>query len=329
MSIVTLAAILFKHVGMLIAGAFVLLTLSPVQELNFQRQSTSNRLFLILFFGAFGVLGTYSGNAIFNSIANLRAMAVIPAGLFGGPIVGLGAGLIAGGHRFFIDPWGFSTIACALATVVEGIGAGLIHHYYKEKSMDWRLAMICTLIGECLHMGFVLLFSRPFEEAVELVKVIAFPMIACNMLGAALFIHVIKTLYEFRERKESVQAQRIFDIANNTVRYLRDGLNMDSARASAMIIRQRMEVVAVAITDTTNVLSHVGLGDDHHLAGKSIRTASTRQVLEKGVPIFLKKKSQIGCMHHACPFYSAIIVPLKKETGLSEPLNSTAAKKKS
>lgn len=158
MSIASLAAILFKHMGLLIAGAFILLTFSPVQELNFRRQSLANRIFLIIFFGSFGILGTYSGNAIFNSIANLRAMAIIPAGLFGGPIVGLGAGLIAGGHRFFIDPWGFSALACSLATILEGVGAGMIHYYFKDRSMDGRFVLLCTLVGESMHMGFVLLF---------------------------------------------------------------------------------------------------------------------------------------------------------------------------
>ncbi len=328
MSITQLATLLFQHVGLLIAGAFILLTLSPVQELNFRQQSVINRIFLVLFFGFFGVLGTYSGNAIFDSIANLRAMAVIPAGLFGGPIVGFGAGIIAGGHRFFIDPWGFSSVSCAVATIIEGVGAGYIHHYYKEKSMDWRFVLLITFIGEFLHMGLVLLFSRPFDQAAELVKVIAFPMIAGNMLGAALFIHILKTLYEFRERKESVQAQRIFDIANSTVRHLRDGLNMESAQATARIIQQRMDVVAVAITDTANVLAHVGLGDDHHLPGKPLRTESTRQVIDKGIPIFHKKKSLIGCNHPSCPFYSAIIVPLRKGTKIVGTLKFYGTKEK-
>ena len=51
-------------------------------------------------FGIFGILGTYTGNYVFHSYANLRAMGVITAGLFGGPVVGIGAGLIAGGHRY-------------------------------------------------------------------------------------------------------------------------------------------------------------------------------------------------------------------------------------
>jgi two-component system sensor histidine kinase LytS len=312
MTITLLITVLLKHVGLLVGGAFVLLTLSPVQELNFQKNSIYNRLFLIIFFGLFGILGSYSGNAIFHSIANLRAMAVITAGLFGGPVVGFGAGLIAGGHRFVIDPWGFSAVACSLATIMEGLFAGCMHLRYKERSLDWSKGMLLAFIGEMCHMGLVLLFSRPFDQAVELVRVIALPMIIGNMLGAGLFIHIIKSLQEFREKKDSTQAQKIFDIANHTVRYLRGGLDMTTALATAKILHQRLPVVAVAITDTTQVLAHVGTGDDHHLAGKDIKTRSTREVIATGKPIFLRSHSQIGCTNQNCPFCSAIIVPLKK-----------------
>ncbi len=202
-------------------------------------------------------------------------MAVVTAGLFGGPLVGFGAGLIAGGHRFIIDPWGFIAVACSLATIFEGLFAGYMHLRYKERSLDWSKGMILAFIGEVFHMSLVLLFSRPFDQAVALVQVIALPMLIGNTLGAGLFIHVIKSLQDFREKKDSTQAHKIFDIANNTVRYLRGGLNKKTALATADIIHQRLPVAAVAITDTTQVLAHVGAGDDHHLAGKPIRTQST------------------------------------------------------
>ncbi|MFT5697674.1 MAG: two-component system sensor histidine kinase LytS [Desulforhopalus sp.] len=312
MTITALITVLLKHVGLLVAGAFVLLTISPVQDLNFKKNSIYNTLFLIVFFGLFGILGTYSGNAIFHSIANLRAMAVITAGLFGGPVVGFGAGLIAGGHRFIIDPWGFSAVACSLATIIEGLLAGYMHLRFKERSLDWSMGMMLAFIGELLHMSLVLLFSRPFDQAVELVQVIALPMLIGNTLGAGLFIHVIKSLQEFREKKDSTHTQKIFDIVSNTVRYLRGGLNMDTALATAKIIHDRLPLAAVAITDTAQVLAHVGEGHDHHLAGKAIRTQSTRDVIATGKPIFLRHQSKIGCNHSDCPFYSAIIVPLKK-----------------
>ena len=66
------------------------------------------------------------------------------------------------------------------------------------------------------------------------------------------------------------------------------------------------------MTDTKQVLAHVGAGRDHHLPGHPLVTTATQKVLETGEPIFLKERDQIGCSDPKCPFTAAIIVPLKK-----------------
>ena len=312
MPIIDLLAILLKHVGLLVAGAFVLLTITPVQNMNFQKTGLSNRLSMILFFGLLGILGTYSGNEIFDSYANLRAMAIITAGLFGGPAVGIGAGFIAGAHRFIIDPWGFSALACALATFLEGAAAGYVGYRLKERSMQWQVALALALVGECMHMGMVLLLSRPFDEALALVQVIMLPMVVGNSIGVVLFVHVINSIQAFRQRKASDHTSQIFDITNNTVIHLRTGFNAESATAIASIIHERLPVAAVSVTDATMVLAHVGEGADHHLPGEPIVTTATQNVIATATPIFLKEKRLIGCSCPTCPFTSAIVMPLRK-----------------
>ncbi|PMY00973.1 sensor histidine kinase, partial [Pseudomonas sp. MPR-R5A] len=85
--------------------------------------------------------GTYSGLSLnadtqqFNrwasdlafeeAIANSRVIGIVLAGLFGGYKVGIGAGLIAGIHRFTLG--GFTAIACGLATIISGVLAGYFH----------------------------------------------------------------------------------------------------------------------------------------------------------------------------------------------------------
>lgn len=265
------------------------------------------------FFGFFGILGTYSGNQIFDSFANLRAMSIITAGLYGGPLVGTGAGLIAGVHRIIIDPWGFSTLPCALATLFEGIFAGFLSLKFGRFNRDWEIAAVICFIGEGIHMGMVLTMSRPYSDALALVRIIAVPMMFINPMGAALFIHLIKVLFERREEMESIQAQNVLTIATQTVGHFRAGLNMASAKKTAEIIYSRLSVAAVAITDNHIVLAHVGAGDDHHLAGEKIRTVATRNVLLNGSSIFHTSQKHIGCNVSTCPFNSAIIVPLKKK----------------
>ncbi|NPA94721.1 MAG: transcriptional regulator [Thermodesulfobacteria bacterium] len=312
MSIISLIITLIKNVGVLVAAALVLLTFFPVEGLSYKGRDLKTKILLVAFFGLIGIFGTFTGNTVFHSIANLRAMSVITAGLFGGPLVGTCAGLIAGGHRFLIDPWGFSAVACSLATLLEGFAAGLVHKKFPDRSMDWKTGMVLALCGETMHMGLVLLLSRPFDEAVALVRVIALPMITANTLGTGLFLHLIALVYAFKERAESVQAEKIFDIANSTVSYLRDGLNRHSARKTAEIIYQRLPTAAVAITDTTTILAFVGEGNDHHIEGNPVMTQATKEVIRKGEPVFLTRRSQIGCSEPLCPLESAIIVPLRK-----------------
>lgn len=299
--------------GLMVGVVLLFMTMAPMRRMQLPNEESWTRsLFVMLLFGLFGILGTYTGNAVFDSVANLRAMVVISGGLFGGPVVGIGAGLIAGAHRISMDMMGFSAWPCGIATAMEGMAAGLVGYWLRERAMNWRIAAGLALVGESLHMALILLLSHPFEEAVALVRLIAPPMLLINSLGAALFIEVINIFSRDRERRESLHAQIILDIANTAVGYLRLGLEQKTAEPTAKIIYRRMALGAVAITDTRDVLAHVGAGSDHHEAGCPIRTNATRNVIRTGRPTFMHSADAIGCNYSGCPMTSAIIVPLKK-----------------
>ncbi len=257
-------------------------------------------------------MGTYGGDIVFDSYANLRGVYVITGGLLGGPIVGFGAGLIAGGHRFLIDIGGFSTIPCSLATLIEGTAAGYVSLHLKGNNLNWRAALLVGLVGETIHQIMVLSMAKPFEQALELVKVIALPMIAVNTFGAVLFVQTLHLLFEYRSKRDSSRISQIMAIANKTVAHLRSGLNQESAEETARIIWERVPVAAVDIASTTKVLTHLGVGDDHHLPGEPLRTKATKDVLRTGTPLFLRSKEAIGCDDPDCPLTSAVIVPMRK-----------------
>lgn len=309
--ILSLLITLLERFGLMLAAAFLIMTFGTIRNLELKPTNRRSTLLMILLFGFMGILGTYSGGQVQASVANLRAMSVITGGLVGGPLVGAGAGLIAGLHRNLIDLSGFSALPCGLATFLEGLVAGLLARRLANP-VDWKPAAAIAFVGECCHMVLVLILARPFGDAVSLIQVIALPMISINTIGAALFTHTLRLMGLHREKRDSTQAQHILAIAHATVAHLRNGLSLETAQAVARIIFARVSVAAVAITDSTQVLAHLGAGDDHHLPGKRILTRSTRKVLENGKPVFLKKRSDIGCDHPGCPFVSAIIVPLRK-----------------
>ncbi|MGE4264888.1 MAG: LytS/YhcK type 5TM receptor domain-containing protein [Desulfovibrio sp.] len=304
---------LSQRFGLLLAGCFAVMTVTAIDKLGPRRaRPLWATALLTVMFGIFGVLGTYSGNVVFQSFANLRGMVVITAGLFGGPAVGIGSGLIAGGHRYLMDIGGFSALPCGLATLIEGTVAGLVAHRYPARSLDWRLALFLTLGGETLHQLLVLTLSQPFPTAVAVVQVIALPMIVFNSLGAALLVQALNMQMNYRQARNRDLARQILSIANQTLAHLRAGLTETSARATAAIIMREAQVPAVAVTSGQTILAHLGAGQEHHQAGGEVRTRATLKVIESGESLFLRDTAEICCSEKHCPLTEAIIVPLRK-----------------
>ena len=86
---------------------------------------------LVLLFGALSVYGTLSGIEFLGSPVNVRDLGPMLAGLLGGPLVGLGAGLIGAAHRMTMG--GFTVYPCSFATVLAGLFGGIIWLIHKRK----------------------------------------------------------------------------------------------------------------------------------------------------------------------------------------------------
>jgi len=266
---------------------------------------------LAIFFGIIGILGTYNGLPVHGAIANNRAVGPIVAGLVAGPAAGLGAGLIAGGHRYMLG--GFTAGTSAVSTVLEGLLAGFIHKRFRYKKDRWFFALITALMLEVLHMGLLLLVPKPLEQAVRLVSVIGPPMVVINSFGVAAFIAILDSVYRAQGKVEALAAQFALNIANDTLPYLRKGLDYASAKKAAGIIFEKVEDLgAVAITSRDRILAFIGAGSDHHKVGNDVITTSTREVLQTGHYKLVQEKGGIGCPVAECPLSSKIVVPLKE-----------------
>ncbi|MBN1827959.1 MAG: histidine kinase [Deltaproteobacteria bacterium] len=315
MDVVQLLGLLFQRFGLIVVGCFILMQVKPFRRVVTARTTTIERLVIAGVFGLFGIVGNY---ALYwspvDAYPNLRAMAVITAGILGGPLVGLGAGLIAGLYRLFLG--GFSVIPCALATITEGAMAGAAIHYFKLDRLDWRTGFFVCACGEMYHMLLVLVLSKPFAQAFILVKLIIFPMVLVNSIGTSIIIAIIKLILKSEEKIGAVQAQKALHIATQTVGYLRTGLNDVSASKTVDIIYKMMNYAAVAITDRTRTLAYRGMGADHHRVGDPHLTMSTQEVIRSGRHKILRKRSEIGCSFLECPLASGIIMPLTKQKEL-------------
>src|SRR5690606_17390879 len=122
-----------------------------------------------------------------------------------GPIVGILSGIIAGGHRFLLDIGGFTSLACGLSTLVEGILSGLLKKRFENSSYRILFALISGFVAEVLQMIIILLVAKPYDAAVELVKVIGIPMVLANGIGIAVFIAITDSVLKGIEKEAAFQ----------------------------------------------------------------------------------------------------------------------------
>ena len=154
------------------------------------------QLVLIVIFGALSVYGTISGVDIMGAIINVRDLGPMVGGLIGGPIVGLGAGLIGAAYRSTLG--GVTVIPCTIATILAGLFGGLIWLANHRRFVGIKIAVLFAVLMESLHMGLTLLLVQPFSTALTIVTNVGLPMILANAIGVFVFAFIITNLQNER-----------------------------------------------------------------------------------------------------------------------------------
>lgn len=317
-----------ERIGLLVALAFLATRFRVFRSLFAGQASWRERIQLGLIFGLFGIIGTYTGVIVTtrgvtwgelvggplhsaDAIANSRAVSVVVAGLVGGPVTGLTAGLLAGTHRLLIG--GFTGLACAVATTSQGLLSGLLRRHLTQRNTTGLPAEVGLLVGvlmELLQMAIILLIARPYTAALGLVKLIALPMIVANSLGVAFFLALTRSILTSEAALEGDAARKALSIATRTLPFLSKGLTMETAQAAAEVIRSLTALSAVALTDTQQILAHVGVGDDHHRPGVPLRTRVTTQAIDDDRILVAEDAQEIQCDRAGCPLHGVVVVPL-------------------
>ena len=220
------------------------------------RKSWTDIVLLSLVFGGLGILSTYLGINVNGAIVNTRVIGVITGGFLGGPWVGLLSGLIAGGHRYVYDLGGFTALSCGISTLVEGILGGLMATKIRTTRNKYPWIYAITFVAEILQMTIILLIARPFDAAVELVSIIAVPMVFLNSLGAVVFVEAIFSVQRNIDLQSAKQLKVAFDIAKATALYTRKGLESDKDMLEVTrIVRERSDSRLVMITTLERIVA--------------------------------------------------------------------------
>lgn len=99
---------------------------------------------------------------------------VLTAGLFGGPWVGLGAGLLAGSERYFLG--GFACTVSAIATGLQDLGAGLSRQFWPQWTTTAKGILVVSVLGTALQKLLLFNFVQPHGDAIALVRETIFPV---------------------------------------------------------------------------------------------------------------------------------------------------------
>lgn len=268
---------MLERLGIIVMIAFILTRFGFFRHLITSTKLTvRQQVIAVCFFGLFGIIGTYSGFTFNTStsefaiwatdiqtdeaIANFRVIGVVLAGLLGGYKVGMGAGLIAGVHRFFLG--GYTAFPCGIASILAGYLAGLFRKNNQRPTLSKALWIGAG--AEAIQMLLIFLLARPLDRALALIEMIALPMIIANGLGCALFLLIMKTVIQQEDKIGASQTQLSLRIADQTLVHLRKGLTAKSAHAVCEILHNETQTIAVSMTNQTNILAHVGMASDHH-----------------------------------------------------------------
>lgn len=321
-----LFVLLLERVGLIILVAYILMNTSYFKNMMGEREQWYVKWRLIVVFSSFALLSNFTGIAINNgeivssmiylhlgpevSLANTRVLTIGVAGMIGGPFVGLFVGVLSGIFRVYIGG------ADAYTYLISSIVIGLVAGYFGQRAMKskgYLSVKQSALIGastEVIQMICIIVFSSQKADALELVQLIALPMIIINGLGTAIFMSIIVSTVKQEEQMKAIQTQDVLKLVNQTLPYFKEGLTESSANESAKVIKDLMKVSAVAITNKTHILAHVGVASDHHTPDKTIITDLSKAVIDTGQQKEVYSSKEIGCQHPNCPLEAAIVIPL-------------------
>ena len=317
-----LTILMIERVGFVIILAFLLVNVPA-----FRRLMSSDRWLdkvqLTIIFAIFAILANSTGieidpanqlhDKIFLtaiSIVNARILAVSVAGIIGGPWVGGSVGLVAGLHRVMLGNMAAQAWFYVPSSVLIGLLSGYLYNDRRNPfavMSPWH-GFLVGLLMESIQMIFIFLFS---PTGWTLVRYIALPMILVNSIGTSVFLSIIGMFRRQEEETRAMQTHSVLELTKETLPYLRNGLNMRSARQVVKAIQRHTNFDAVSITDRQTILAHVGAGSDHHIPGKMMLTHLSETVIASGRVHIAHNRDEIGCTHHDCPLEAAIVVPMR------------------
>ena len=305
-----LKSIIF-NIGLLVLIAQVLARIGFVKKyILHDRHNLKEQVILVILFSSVCIISNYTGYKVNGAYANTRVIGVMASAYIGGPWVGIMTAIIAGTHRLLMDINGFSSVACVISTIVEGIFAAIYSKEVKRLKYDSTMLFGLTFVAEIMQMFIIILVAKPYVLALQLVSSIAVPMVFFNSIGMVFFVGVFKSVFVEHEQVIGEKLKLTFEITERCIPLLRTGL-YDETNCSRIgdIILAFSHNQGVLFTDTDRILSSNG-----NLARLSWN--------DKKIPEIVKQvlTENTVCVNENAPEGDTLYDVLQKSTAIGAPL---------
>lgn len=251
---------LLLNISLLCLAATLMMELKPLRSFLYRAPDDWRlQLMLAALFGLLATLSTYCGFNAYGANINTRVISVTAAGLLGGPVAGIGAGLIGGVHRYFYAPNSFTALACSVGTLTFGIIGSLGSRYFRWKPS--RLFLIAvTVAGELCQTLWLFLLARPVSAVVDLEFHILLPKLVINSAGMVLLFSIFSRFRQSRTDEMIESQSDSMYIANQCLPYLRKGFGPGPhLQQVADTIRAHAVGYQVLLSDRSRLLAASGI----------------------------------------------------------------------
>jgi two-component system LytT family sensor kinase len=305
---------LMERAMWLLVMLFVVTRIKGFREI-FQKEKYGKKDIAVIctIFSAFAIFETYSGIKVDGSLVNIRTITIVSSGILFGPEVGIITGIVAGSHRFIIDPYGVTSLPCLITSIVAGISSGYINQKVERKYLYFAgilLGMVC----EVLTMALILIITKPYTLGLSIVSKISLPMIL-GEINVGFIILLMQFVDDEKEMIAGQQSKLALDIANETLPYFRN-INNVALRKICTIIKEHMQADAVSITDKIHVLAYVGVDEDiYNVKDKEINKDTKSAILKNKILI-----NNDNMKNDHRNLKSAIIIPFEDKNGVNGTL---------
>ena len=261
------------NICLLVVLAFMMTKIDFVQRLLLNEEGGSEegrgesvwqrlweKVLLGVIFGVFCIISDYIGIQVTGALPNARVIGVLSAGFLGGPVSGFITTMIAATHRYLIFPERISTVACVLSAVIHGIIGSFIGWKKKgNRQYSNTFLLGVTFISEMIHIVLILLLTRPFDAAVEIVKIVIVPMVIINSVGMVIFFNVFKSIFNTEDLKVASKVSLAMRTAERCTPYL-GSVENDRKTAGKIIdiIMEEYHCQGAALIDDMKFLARSG-----------------------------------------------------------------------